>query len=62
MKKVMLGRGLSNHVVCCKVRLVGMWIRRREVVNGTRRIRSKKLREHQYVEGYIRCFENKIVI
>ena len=47
-----MGRGLSNHyVVLCKVRLVGAWIKRKEVVVGARRIRSKKLREHQYREG-----------
>ena len=42
-----IGRDLSNHhVVLCKVRLVGTWIKRREVVDGARRIRSEKLREH----------------
>ena len=36
-----MGRGLSYHyVVMCKVRLVGAWIKRREVVVGARRIRS----------------------
>ena len=30
----------------CKVRLVGAWIKRREVVVGAGRIRSKKLREY----------------
>ena len=39
-----MGCGLSDHyVVLCKVRLVGAWIERREVVAGARRIRSKKL-------------------
>ena len=39
-------RGLSDHyVVLCKVRLVGAWIKRREVVVGATRIRSEKLRE-----------------
>ena len=33
-------------VVLCKVRLVGKWIMRREVMVGARRIKSKKLREH----------------
>ena len=38
-------RGISDHyVVLCKVRLVGTWIERREVVVGARRIRSEKLR------------------
>ena len=41
------GRGLSNHhVVLCKVRLVGTWIKRREVVVGARKTRSEKLREY----------------
>ena len=36
-----MGCSLSNHlVVLCKVRLVGAWIKRREVVVGARRIRS----------------------
>ena len=40
-------RGLSeNHVVLCKVRLVGVWIIRREVMGEARRIRSEKLREY----------------
>ena len=40
-------RGLSHHyVLLCKVRLVGGWIKRRKVVVGARRIKSKKLREH----------------
>ena len=44
-----MGRGLSDHyVVKCKVRLVGGWIKRREVVVGARRIRNEKLRGHQY--------------
>ena len=52
--------GLSDHyVVLCKVRLVGAWIMRREVVVGARRIRSKKLREHQYRGGYARSLEGK---
>ena len=27
-----MGRGISDHVVLCKVRLVGAWIQRRKVV------------------------------
>ena len=51
---------LSNHyVVLCKVRLVGAWIKRREVVVGARMIRSKKLREHQYREGSAKSLEGK---
>ena len=41
-------QGLSDHhVILCKLRLVGSWIKRREVVVGARRIRMEKLREHQ---------------
>ena len=48
-----MGRDLSgHHVVLCKVMLVGAWLKRREVEVGARRIRSEKLREHQYREGY----------
>ena len=55
-----MGRGLSDHhVVLCKVRLVGTWIKRREVVIVARRIRSKKLREHQHRERYARSLEGK---
>ena len=44
-----MGRGFSeHHVILCKVRLVGEWIKRRGVVAGASRIRSEKLREHQY--------------
>ena len=54
------GCGFSDHyVVLCKVRSVGAWIKRREVVVGARRIRSAKLREHQYKEGYARSLEGK---
>ena len=39
--------GLTEHyVLLCIVRLVGAWIKKREVVIGARRIRSEKLREH----------------
>ena len=55
-----MGHGLSYHyVVLCKVRLVGAWLKRREVVVGARRIRSEKLKEYQYKEGYARFFERK---
>ena len=37
-----MGRSLSDHYVS----LVGAWIKRREVVVGTRKIRNKKLSEH----------------
>ena len=53
-----MGRRLSDHhVVLFKVRLVGVWIKRREVVVGARRIRSEKLREHRYREGYARSLK-----
>ena len=53
-------RGLSgHHVVLCKVRLLGASIKKREVVVGGRTIRSEKLREHQYREGYARSLEGK---
>ena len=48
--------------VLCKVRLVGTWIKRKEVVDGARRITSKKLKEHQYREGYARSLEGKRVV
>ena len=55
-----MGRGLSDHyVVLCKVRLVGAYIKSREVVAGARRIRSERLREHQYREGHARSLEVK---
>ena len=49
----------SSAGVICKVRLVGVWIKKREAVVGARRIRSEKLREHQYRERYIRSLEGK---
>ena len=53
-------RGLSDHhAVLCKVRLVGTWIKRKEVVVEARRIRIEKLGEHQYKEGYARSLEGK---
>ena len=44
-------------VVLSKVRLVGAWIKRREVVDGARRIKSEKLRKHKYKEGYARSLD-----
>ena len=56
-----LGRGLSDHyLILCKIRLVGTWMKRREVVDGARSIRSEKLREHQY-RTYGRSLERKVV-
>ena len=53
-------QGLSDHhVVLCKVRLVGPWIKRREVAVRARRIRSEKLREHLYRDVYARPLEGK---
>ena len=46
-------------MLCCVVRLVEVWIKIREVVVGARRIRSEKLRENQYREGYARSLEGK---
>ena len=43
----------------CKVRLLGAWIKRREILVGARRIRSEKLREHQYKERHARSLEGK---
>ena len=40
---------------------MGAWIKRREVVNGARRIRSEKLWTLQYREGYTMFFQGKIV-
>ena len=55
-----MGQGLTYHcVVLCKVKLVGACIKRKEVMTGTRRIRSEKLRKWQYIEGYARCLESK---
>ena len=36
-----------------------MWIKRREVVVGSRRITSEKLRKDRYREGYARSLEEK---
>ena len=41
--------------------MVGALIKRRDIVEGARRIRSEKLREHQYKEGYARSLEGKRV-
>ena len=38
--------------------MVGAWIKKREIVDGVSRIRSEKLREHQYRE-YARSLEKK---
>ena len=55
-----IGRGLLDHrVVLCYARLVVAWIRRRDVVDGARRVRSEKLKKHQYREGYARTVERK---
>ena len=49
-----MGRGLSDHyVVHLKFRRVVTCIKRRELVERTRRIRSESLREHQQREGYV---------
>ena len=57
-----MGRGISDHhVILCKFRLVGTWIKREEVVDGARRIRNEKLREHQNREGCARSLDGKTV-
>ena len=38
---------------------MGPWIKRREVLNEARKIKSEKLREHQYTEGYTKRLESK---
>ena len=44
-----MGRCLSDpHGIMYKVRFVGAWIKRRKGVVGSRKIKSDKLREHQY--------------
>ena len=54
-------RGLVDHIVLCKVRLVVAWIKRIEIENEDRSIGSEKLREHQNIEGYARCLESERV-
>ena len=55
-----MGRGLSDHhVALCIIRLIGTGIKRGELLVEARRIRSEKLREHQYKEGYVRSVEGK---
>ena len=49
----------DHYVVLCKVRLVSEWMKRRGVVNEAWRIRSDKLSEHYYVEGYGKYLESK---
>ena len=49
-----MGRGISDHhVVLCEVRLE----ERRVLMDGSRRIRSEKLKEHEHREEYARSFE-----
>ena len=47
--------------LCCKVRLMGTCIKRIEVVNGAKRKKSEKPREHQYKEEYDAPLEGKRV-
>ena len=54
--KVMKGlrHDLSDYHVLCKL---GWWIHGligREIVNSSSRIRSEKLKKHQYIEGYFK--------
>ena len=46
-------------MLLCKVKLVGSCIKRREVVVGDRRIRSEKLSEGYYREGYAQSLKGK---
>ena len=39
-----------KHNVLCRVRSMCVWVKRKEVVNGARRIRSEKLRANQHKE------------
>ena len=52
------GMRLPDHIEICIVNLVGAWIMRREVVNRAKRIRSEKLKGHQYVEKCGICRES----
>ena len=55
-----MGQDLSDHyVVLCKVRLVGTCMKRKEEVDGARRIRSEKLREDQHGKKYTSYLESK---
>ena len=45
----------------CTVRLVGAWIKIREVMDGAKRIKSEKLKEHSYREGHAMSLERKRV-
>ena len=46
-------------IVLCKVRLGVAWIKGREVVTQSRRVRHEKMRKKQYIEGYGRCLKSK---
>ena len=63
VQNVRVVRGMERGISDCHVVLwlVGMWIKRREVVDRARRIRSEKLREHQYRGEYARSLEGKRV-
>ena len=52
---------LYPNVVMCKVRSVGAWRKRIEVLDGARGNISEKLRERQYRERYARFLEGKRV-
>ena len=57
-----MGQCLSyHHVVLCKVRLLGTLIKGREIVNGSRRARREKLRDHQNRERQAGSLERKKV-
>ena len=51
---VLAKRELLQYVQDVRVRLEGTCIKRIEVVNGNRRIKSEKLKEHQYKGRHVR--------
>ena len=61
MRKVRgMGPDVSDHyVVLYKSILVDTWVIRRGEINEDSRIRSEKLIEHKYKEGYARCLKSK---
>ena len=54
-------QGTSDRsVLLCKFKLMGIQICKRGEVNGAGRIKSQKLREQHYKEGFARTLEIKI--
>ena len=55
-----IGKGIFDYsVILFKVKLMSTWIKRREEENEVEMIRSEKLREHHYKEGYVRSTESR---